>query len=162
MDLLHILIFFFLRRKASLRRADESNCPQEPVPLPGVISSTFGSWGGPSSIKRWQRWRRREFGALKSHLPPFSGWTQRFSGKCPFYLCACSCHVPLTIFYPIPTTPCLGLRKKPGKGKHRQNSCRSSWVRCQSILHSFFWPYSAIHYSLLQSPSPPPAHGSSS
>lgn len=64
-------------------------------------------------------------------------------------------HVILHSHYPCPGK--RKARKKPSKGKHGQNSCRSSWVRCQSILHSFSVPYSAIHCCLLQSPSPPPA-----
>lgn len=69
----------------------------------------------------------------------------------------CPCHVPLTVLSPIPTTPALERGRQ-----QRQNSCRSSWVRCQSVLHSFCWPYSAFPCCLLQSPSPPPAHSSSS
>lgn len=68
----------------------------------------LASWGAPSSVKRWLRGKRRrsrEFGALKSHLTPFSGWTQRFSGRCLSYFCVCPCHVPLTMLSPIPTTP---------------------------------------------------------
>lgn len=131
-----------------------------------------GGWGTPATIKRWTRGQwRREFGAPKSHLPPF-----KVAGPEVF-------HYALLTYQGLWFPPILhrllspmahhlfpgphGLweekgRKEPGEGKHKQNSSRSSWVTCWSILHSFHWPYSAFNCCLLQSPSPPPAHGSSS
>lgn len=87
----------------------------------------LGSWGAPISIKKWLRGqrRRREFGTLKSHLSLFSSWTQRFSGRCPSYICVCSCPVPLTMLSPIPTTPALE-RERQGRSPAKASTGRTA------------------------------------
>lgn len=50
-------------------------------------------------------WGSKEPSSSLQRLDP------EISGRCPSYVCVCSCHVPLNVSSPIPTTPCLGKRK---------------------------------------------------